>query len=159
MLVSCPECNHRISDKALTCPNCGFPYANNEVNVADFNISVELIDKAQIKLLHPDELSNIKVFVCGKDEKCTASVHLGEQLNCTLELEKNTFEIQPLHRIRGSSTYTVLHKGVSEIKIILKLRATGRYIDRGRIDRFGDIIPTGVKEPEYDIQFVRINLK
>lgn len=25
MLVKCPECNHQISDKALACPNCGYP--------------------------------------------------------------------------------------------------------------------------------------
>lgn len=24
-LISCPECNHRISDQALKCPNCGCP--------------------------------------------------------------------------------------------------------------------------------------
>ena len=25
MLISCKECNHKISDKANTCPNCGYP--------------------------------------------------------------------------------------------------------------------------------------
>ena len=25
MLISCKECNHKISDKATTCPNCGYP--------------------------------------------------------------------------------------------------------------------------------------
>jgi hypothetical protein len=24
-LINCPECNHRVSDQALTCPNCGYP--------------------------------------------------------------------------------------------------------------------------------------
>ena len=24
-LISCPECGHRISDKAVSCPSCGFP--------------------------------------------------------------------------------------------------------------------------------------
>lgn len=24
-LISCPECNHTVSDKAIRCPNCGFP--------------------------------------------------------------------------------------------------------------------------------------
>lgn len=24
-LINCPECNKEISDKALSCPNCGFP--------------------------------------------------------------------------------------------------------------------------------------
>ena len=25
MLIQCPECNLQISDKALSCPHCGFP--------------------------------------------------------------------------------------------------------------------------------------
>ena len=23
MLINCKECNHRVSDKAISCPNCG----------------------------------------------------------------------------------------------------------------------------------------
>ena len=25
MLIKCLECNKEISDKAISCPNCGFP--------------------------------------------------------------------------------------------------------------------------------------
>lgn len=25
MLITCPECSHRVSDKAIACPNCGYP--------------------------------------------------------------------------------------------------------------------------------------
>lgn len=25
VLIKCPECNHDVSDKALSCPNCGYP--------------------------------------------------------------------------------------------------------------------------------------
>lgn len=25
-LTSCPECSHRVSDKAVTCPSCGYPF-------------------------------------------------------------------------------------------------------------------------------------
>lgn len=25
MLISCPECNKQISDKAISCPSCGYP--------------------------------------------------------------------------------------------------------------------------------------
>ena len=25
MLISCPECNHSVSDRAISCPSCGFP--------------------------------------------------------------------------------------------------------------------------------------
>ncbi|MCR9162389.1 MAG: hypothetical protein ACE37F_31685 [Nannocystaceae bacterium] len=27
MLVDCPECEHRVSDRAAACPQCGFPIA------------------------------------------------------------------------------------------------------------------------------------
>ena len=29
MLISCPECNKQISDKAISCPNCGYPLKEN----------------------------------------------------------------------------------------------------------------------------------
>lgn len=28
MLKSCPECEHLVSEKAYTCPNCGYPLTN-----------------------------------------------------------------------------------------------------------------------------------
>ena len=27
-LINCPECSHNVSDKAFTCPNCGYPIQN-----------------------------------------------------------------------------------------------------------------------------------
>jgi zinc-ribbon domain len=29
-LTTCPECNHGVSDHAVTCPNCGFPLAQSQ---------------------------------------------------------------------------------------------------------------------------------
>ena len=29
MLIECPECNHTVSDKAVQCPNCGYPISNH----------------------------------------------------------------------------------------------------------------------------------
>ncbi|WP_286909290.1 zinc-ribbon domain-containing protein [Clostridium sp. UBA1652] len=34
MIISCPECNKDISDKAVSCPNCGYPL-NNVVQAID----------------------------------------------------------------------------------------------------------------------------
>lgn len=31
-LIKCPECSREISDKASTCPNCGFPIAKIQVS-------------------------------------------------------------------------------------------------------------------------------
>lgn len=32
MLIECPECKKQISDKAETCPNCGFPIRQININ-------------------------------------------------------------------------------------------------------------------------------
>jgi hypothetical protein len=29
MLLDCPECAHRVSDRAVACPSCGFPIAEH----------------------------------------------------------------------------------------------------------------------------------
>ena len=36
-LIKCPECNKEISDKATTCPNCGFPV--QEINKPKFSLT------------------------------------------------------------------------------------------------------------------------
>ncbi len=33
MLIKCPECNKDISDKALFCPHCGYPFDNKLNNI------------------------------------------------------------------------------------------------------------------------------
>ena len=30
-LINCPECNRQVSDKAESCPNCGYPLQNRSV--------------------------------------------------------------------------------------------------------------------------------
>ncbi len=45
-LIKCPECKNQVSDKAVTCPHCGFPIAqtlaqdneseNNEMENPDY---------------------------------------------------------------------------------------------------------------------------
>lgn len=36
MLIHCPECNHEVSDKAATCPNCGIQIAGNpDINASN----------------------------------------------------------------------------------------------------------------------------
>ena len=29
MLTKCPECGSQVSDKAFSCPHCGYPFKNN----------------------------------------------------------------------------------------------------------------------------------
>lgn len=32
-LIKCPECNKEVSDKAVSCPNCGFPISSTQNSV------------------------------------------------------------------------------------------------------------------------------
>lgn len=34
MLIKCKECGKKISDKAITCPNCGAPVGKQQVGIA-----------------------------------------------------------------------------------------------------------------------------
>ncbi len=40
-MINCPECKKEISDKALVCPNCGYPLSNNISN-ADFSMKKKI---------------------------------------------------------------------------------------------------------------------
>ena len=42
-LINCPECNKQISDKANSCPNCGYPISPSESN--------KKVDYAQIRVV------------------------------------------------------------------------------------------------------------
>jgi hypothetical protein len=33
-LMNCPECHRSISEKALTCPHCGYPLKQSEISPA-----------------------------------------------------------------------------------------------------------------------------
>lgn len=54
-LISCPECNRKISDKAVSCPHCGFPLNNNVINNEDknrtYNIIISASDDNRIKTI------------------------------------------------------------------------------------------------------------
>lgn len=55
-LIRCPECKRRISDKAISCPLCGFPLAENteipkqnKTNGKSFRIKIKEISMKDIK--------------------------------------------------------------------------------------------------------------
>lgn len=41
MLVTCPECGSNISDKAASCPHCGYPMAASRHNMNRFDIVLD----------------------------------------------------------------------------------------------------------------------
>jgi len=70
-LINCPECKQEISDKAISCPNCGFPLSQmSESKLASlyFNEDLECPE-------FPDDLS------IGKSIWGSANVYLGTFYN------------------------------------------------------------------------------
>lgn len=67
-LINCPECNKQISDKAISCPHCGYPINNrNQIGsdaINDTNYDVILTD-----YLRNDKIKSIKAIrdVCPLD--------------------------------------------------------------------------------------------
>ena len=55
-LISCPECNHRVSDKAHACPQCGYPMLP-QANEANRNASQSLTSMA-VGVLSQDGLTS-----------------------------------------------------------------------------------------------------
>lgn len=58
-LIKCPECEKEISDKAFSCPHCGYQFAGEkniyndlevENDTAEINDSNELLFKKKIKI-------------------------------------------------------------------------------------------------------------
>ncbi|SHO50614.1 zinc-ribbon domain-containing protein [Anaerocolumna xylanovorans] len=52
-LINCPECNKEISDKAASCPNCGYPIAKDESDKSKsiYNFNGQQYDVSQIQWL------------------------------------------------------------------------------------------------------------
>jgi len=49
-LINCPECNKEVSDKAVSCPNCGYPMNRNESESSN-----EKNDIQDLISMYPDE--------------------------------------------------------------------------------------------------------
>lgn len=53
-LINCPECGHRISDKAVSCPSCGCPVSKNN------GISCRYCGSTNV-LIQKERISNVGV--------------------------------------------------------------------------------------------------
>ena len=47
-LIKCPECGNEVSDKALSCPKCGFPIYNYQSKSPIPNTASPLPNKAAL---------------------------------------------------------------------------------------------------------------
>lgn len=48
-LINCPECNRVVSDKANSCPNCGYPLLSQQVALSS---TVQLLDQKTTLINH-----------------------------------------------------------------------------------------------------------
>ncbi len=70
-LINCPECEKQISDKALACPNCGYPIANTD------NTTEDLLEYPEL----PSELSIGKPLVnWGGDARFVGQYDMNENV-------------------------------------------------------------------------------
>mgnify|MGYP000308901138 FL=1 len=64
-LIKCPECGKEISDKAASCPNCGFPITQRNVTQESpqkqKEYDIEMLDSMRIKA----SKANIEVYYKG----------------------------------------------------------------------------------------------
>lgn len=62
-LINCPECNKEISDKAVSCPNCGYPMKTDESKSA-YSYNGQQYDISQIQWLleQGEPIKEIKEF-------------------------------------------------------------------------------------------------
>lgn len=93
-LIKCPECEKEVSDKAVSCPNCGYP-----------------INDLKNDILQPDVKNNIMVFE-GKRYNLTELV---EYIN---SLSEEDYRIdRKTKREIGSTQRKILHKLIPSIDI------------------------------------------
>lgn len=72
-LVNCPECNKEISDKASSCPNCGFPLekeVNKNINYSGMNICPKCGKTYLHKETCPDCGTKMVSCHCSEEESC-----------------------------------------------------------------------------------------
>lgn len=58
MLIQCQECNGKVSDKAVSCPHCGFPITSSNISEDKPKKAVKKASRAHMKL--PNNFGSIK---------------------------------------------------------------------------------------------------
>lgn len=84
MLIECPECNHTVSDKAKTCPNCGIDIQE----CLEKRIFVEICPKCGSTTWHSDG----KCEVCDTDIINTEFYFFTTNLDKAPDADKKAFD-------------------------------------------------------------------
>lgn len=69
-LIDCPECKKQISDKAITCPNCGYPIVQKNhciINGVDIDCSFVFNDyDLELRQMEMADKTNLDINVADK---------------------------------------------------------------------------------------------
>lgn len=74
-LVKCPECGKDVSDKANTCPNCGYPLHKDNPNVEGL--------ETQAKISHKKSIFKILLVLTIVCSVCWVGMYLWQQCNAS----------------------------------------------------------------------------
>lgn len=122
-LINCPECNKQISDKANSCPHCGYPINNfsSKTNDDNYDVLMTFVDTRKqrnvhvIKFLRESKgisLSEAHNLVTNTPCKIFNNISLSEakqieqsllRFNCEVMIKKSTNEVKPENKQSDSN--------------------------------------------------------
>lgn len=71
-LITCPECGKQISDKAASCPGCGYPLADEDLDIVQENTNIVEINGVNVDIYDLYELySGNRVKIAQAIQKMT----------------------------------------------------------------------------------------
>lgn len=85
MLITCPECGKEISDRAVSCPNCGFPIATQD----DTPVQQESTSNA----INPNQELLEEIYSCYPKDKITAVKVFSQQSGESLINSKKVIDV------------------------------------------------------------------
>lgn len=92
-LINCPECGKQISDKALSCPNCGFPIqTNSQENKTLYNVELISIGNNDDKIRTVRFLREVKGIGLAEAVKILDNLPQNIFTNLTKEVAEKTIK-------------------------------------------------------------------
>lgn len=137
-LIKCPECGKEISDKAASCPNCGFPITQGNVTQEppqkQKEYDIEMLDSMRIKA----SKANIEVYYKGNllleanpmdfvlnydkeepDDLGRVQLKVAFQFRNTQSLSKFAYQQALPHMNRQKNLQQRLRSGISKNSMLL----------------------------------------